>query len=222
MKILMIVNDALLADFLLRLLQKNGYETKWVWDSEEGVDLAETNQFDLLVLDAQPSVGNGCEVLQKVRSRHCGIPVLMLTDVEGTEEEVAYLEAGADCCMTKLFDSKRLLAYVHVLLRRQGGQRDVLVVGDILLDLSNCLLSCGGRTVRLSAKEFDVLRFLMSAKEQILSKKQILCRVWGYDTDAVENHVEVYVGKLRKKLKQVGSGVQIKAIRCLGYVMEME
>lgn len=219
MKVLMVEEDVLLAELLRGLLQKNGYETEWLWDSEEGVFLAEAGQFDLMILDGET---NGCELARRLRQRHCGIPILMLTETEGVEDEIRCLEAGADYCLAKLFDSRRLLAYVGALLRRQGEQRDVLVVGDLFLNLSNCVLSCEGKEIRLSAKEFDVMRFLMSSGGRLLPKKQILCRVWGYDTEAVENHVEVYIGRLRKKLTQLGAHVQIKAIRYLGYVMETE
>lgn len=220
MKILIVENETLFADSLERLFHKNGYETEFVLENEDGAVLVETGNYDLLVLDAMMQKENGYKLVREIRGRRCGIPILMLTEKEDTEEEIACLEAGADCCLERSFDSRKLLAYVHVLLRHQGDQRNVLSAGDILLDLANSTLSCGDASVRLSAREFDVMRFLMSAKGQILPKKQILCKVWGYDTDAVENHVEVYIGMLRKKLRKINSKVRISAIRRLGYLME--
>ena len=114
-----------------------------------------------------------------------------------------------------------LLACINALLRRQGSQVDEMVYGNTSLDLSTGILVCGGQSVRLSAKEFDVMRLLLQAKGQNLSKEVILARVWGYDSNATENHVEVYVGFLRKKLRSIGSNLQIAAIRRLGYHLEV-
>ena len=118
--------------------------------------------------------------------------------------------------------STNQLACIHALLRRQGNQVDELKFGDTSLDLGSGLLVCGEKSVRLSAREFDVMRLLLQSGERILSKETILARVWGYDSNAVENHVEVYVGFLRKKLRVIGSNVRIEAIRRLGYHLEVE
>ncbi|MBQ9968885.1 MAG: response regulator transcription factor, partial [Oscillospiraceae bacterium] len=138
----------------------------------------------------------------------------------GLEDEIEGLNAGADYYLTKPFDSRKLLACINALLRRQGPQVNELVLGNTSLDLSACTLNCGGSHIRLSAKEFDVMRFLMSSHGQILPKELILCRVWGFDSTAVENHVEVYVGLLRKKLAHIGSNIRIEAKRRLGYLVE--
>ena len=114
-----------------------------------------------------------------------------------------------------------LLACINALLRRQGNQVDELAFGNTTLDLSATMLVCGQNSVRLSAREFDVMRFLLQSKERNLSKEVILARVWGFDSNAVENHVEVYVGFLRKKLAAIGSNVRIVAVRRLGYHLEV-
>ena len=132
------------------------------------------------------------------------------------------LNAGADYYLTKPFDTRELLACINALLRRQGKQVDELVYGNISLDLNTCNLVCGEKSVRLSAREFDVMRFLLQAQDRIVSKEMILAKVWGYDSNAVENHVEVYVGFLRKKLKSIGANVRIETIRRLGYHMEVD
>ncbi len=106
-------------------------------------------------------------------------------------------------------------------LRRQEAQVDEIVFGNTSLDLASAMLVCGADRVRLSAKEFDIMRFLFQSKERNLSKETILARVWGYDSDAVENHVEVYIGFLRKKLASIGSDIRIEAIRRLGYHLEV-
>ena len=146
----------------------------------------------------------------------------MLTAKSGLEDRIEGLNSGADYYLTKPFNSRELLACINALLRRQGNQVDELVYGNTSLDLSSGILVCGEKSVRLSAREFDVMRFLLQSKERNLSKETILSRVWGYDSNAVENHVEVYVGFLRKKLKSIGSNVKIESIRRLGYHLEVE
>lgn len=158
---------------------------------------------------------------RKVRADRCGTPILMLTARSGLEDRIEGLNAGADYYLTKPFDSRELLACINALLRRQGAEVNELVLGNTALDLSSCMLICGDRSVRLSAKEFDVMRFLLQSKSSVLSKEMILARVWGFNSNAVENHVEVYVGFLRKKLQKIGSNVKIEAIRRLGYYLEV-
>jgi DNA-binding response OmpR family regulator len=137
------------------------------------------------------------------------------------DDRIAGLDAGADYYLAKPFDSRELLACVNALLRRQGGQVDELALGNTALELGSCTLVCGEKSARLSAKEFDVMRFLLGAKNGISSKEAILAKVWGYDSNAVENHVEVYVGFLRKKLASIGSNIRIEAVRRLGYRLEV-
>ncbi len=221
MKILIIEDEILLADSLKALLKGKGFEVECVYNGEDGTAYAETGIYDLLILDVMIPKMNGYEVAKKVRADRCGTPILMLTAKSELEDEIEGLNAGADYYLTKPFDSRKLLACINALLRRQGSQVNELIVGDTSLNLSNSTLTCGENSVRLSAKEFDVMRYLMSSQGQILPKELILCRVWGFNSNAVENHVEVYVGLLRKKLKHIGSNVRIEAVRRLGYIMEV-
>lgn len=222
MKILIIEDEKLLADSLKALLEKKGFDVECVYDGESGEEYAETGVYDLLILDVMMPKMNGFEVAKKVRSKRCGTPILMLTARSGLEDRIQGLNAGADYYLTKPFDTRELLACVNALLRRQGSQVDELSLGNTALDLSSCMLICGENSVRLSAKEFDVMRFLLQSKDAVLSKEVILAKVWGYDSNAVENHVEVYVGFLRKKLAAIGSNVHIEAVRRLGYRLEVE
>lgn len=222
MKILIIEDEKLLADSLKALLEKKGFAAECVYDGESGAEYAETGVYDLLILDVMMPKMDGFEVARNVRAKRCGTPILMLTARSGLEDRIRGLNAGADYYLTKPFDSRELLACVNALLRRQGNQVDELSLGNTSLDLSSCTLICGENSVRLSAKEFDVMRFLLQSKDSVLSKEVILAKVWGYDSSAVENHVEVYVGFLRKKLAAIGSDVRIEAVRRLGYRLEVE
>ncbi len=222
MKILIIEDEKLLADSLKALLEKKGFDVECVYDGESGAEYAETGVYDLLILDVMMPKMDGFEVARSVRAKRCGTPILMLTARSGLEDRIRGLNAGADYYLTKPFDNRELLACVNALLRRQGGQVDELSLGNTALDLSSCTLICGENSVRLSAKEFDIMRFLLQSKDAVLSKEVILAKVWGYDSNAVENHVEVYVGFLRKKLAAIGSNVRIEAVRRLGYRLEVD
>lgn len=222
MKILIIEDERRLADSLRLLLQGKGFDVEAVYDGESGRDYALLGIYDLLILDVMMPGLDGYEVARQVRAKRCATPILMLTARSSLEDRIDGLNAGADYYLAKPFDTRELLACINALLRRQGGQVDELVFGNTALDLSSSLLVCGERSQRLSAREFDVMRLLLQSKERIVSKEVILARVWGYDSNAVENHVEVYVGFLRKKLKAVGSNIRIEAIRRLGYHLEVE
>ena len=222
MKILIIEDEVLLADSLKAMLEKKGFTVETVYDGETGAQYAELGVYDLLILDVMMPKMDGYAVARQVRSKHCSTPILMLTAKSSLEDRIQGLNAGADYYLTKPFDSRELLACINALLRRQGGQVDEMVFGNTVLDLSSGTLVCGGNSVRLSAREFDVMRFLLQAGNRNLSKEVILARVWGYDSEAVENHVEVYVGFLRKKLRSIGCNVRIVSIRRLGYHLEVD
>lgn len=221
MKILIIEDEKLLADSLRKLLEKKGFDVELAYDGEMGAEYAKLGIYDLLILDVMMPKLNGYEVARQVRSRHLGMPILMLTAKSDLEDRITGLNSGADYYLTKPFDTREFLACINALLRRQGAQVDELVFGNTSLDLASAMLICGCDSVRLSAKEFDIMRFLFQTGERNLPKEAILARVWGYDSDAVENHVEVYIGFLRKKLVSIGSNVRIEAIRRLGYHLEV-
>ena len=222
MKILSVEDERLLADSLKALLEKKGFQVEAVYDGETGEEYAQLGVYDLLILDVMMPKLDGYELARRVRARRCGVPILMLTARSALEDRVQGLNAGADYYLTKPFDSRELLACINALLRRQGSQVDELTLGNTALDLATGMLVRGEKSVRLSAKEFDVMRALLQAGSANLSKEAILARVWGYDSNATENHVEVYVGFLRKKLASIGSDIKITAIRRLGYHLEVD
>lgn len=222
MKILIIEDEKRLADSLGELLEAKGFQAEAVYDGETGADYASLGVYDLIILDVMLPGLDGRQVARRLRESRCGTPILMLTARSGLEDRIEGLDAGADYYLTKPFDSRELLACVNALLRRQGAQVDELRWGNTALDLGAGVLRCGEAQVRLSAKEFDVMRHLMQAGERHVSKETLLERVWGFDSNAVENHVEVYVGFLRKKLRSIGSDVRIEAVRRLGYHLEAD
>lgn len=222
MKILIVEDEVLLADSVKALLEANGFEAEAVYDGESGTEYARLGIYDLLILDIMMPKMNGYEVARQIRAEHNAVPILMLTAKSELMDRVEGLNAGADYYLAKPFDSRELLACVNALLRRQGDQVNQLCFGNTTLDLSSGVLSGDSGSVRLSAREFDVMRLLLQTGERNLSKEALLSRVWGLDSNAVENHVEVYVAFLRKKLKSIGSNVRIEAVRRLGYHLEVD
>ena len=222
MKILIVEDERMLADSLKALLEQKGFQAEAVYDGESGEAYALLGIYDLLILDVMMPGLDGYELARRVRAARCGVPILMLTARSALEDRIHGLNAGADYYLTKPFDSRELLACINALLRRQGSQVDELTLGNTALDLATGMLVRGEKSVRLSAKEFDVMRALLQAGSANLSKESILARVWGYDSNATENHVEVYVGFLRKKLASIGSDIKITAIRRLGYHLEVD
>ena len=220
MKILIIEDETLLADSLKELMIQKGYEADTAYDGITGEEYAELGIYDLVILDVMLPGMDGYEVAKRLRMKHLGTPILMLTARSELEDWVEGLNSGADYYLTKPFDTRELMACVHALLRRQGSQVDELSFGNTSLDLSSAVLSSSEKEIRLSAREFEVMKLLLQYGEKNVTKEFILEKVWGYDSEAVENHVEVYIGFLRKKLKSIGSDIRIEAIRRLGYHLE--
>ena len=221
MRILIVEDEKLLADSLKTMLESKGFTVECAYDGEEGADYAELGIYDLLILDVMMPKMDGFQVARSVRAKHNTTPILMLTAKSDVEDRIAGLNAGADYYLTKPFDTRELLACVNALLRRQGEEVNELTMGNTILDLSTGILHANEKSVRLSAREFDVMRILLTAKEKNVSKEVMLAKVWGFESNAVENHVEVYVGFLRKKLANIGSNVSIESIRRLGYHLEV-
>ena len=222
MKILMIEDEKLLANSVKILLERKGFEVECVYDGKTGAQYAELGVYDLLILDVMMPEMDGYQVAKEVRAKHCSTPILMLTARSGLEDRITGLNSGADYYLTKPFDTRELLACINALLRRQGGQVDEMTFGNTTLDLSTSILSCGEKSIRLSEREFDMMRFLLQSREKNLSKEALLVRIWGFESNATENHVEVYATFLRKKLQSIGSNIRIEAIRRQGYHLEAD
>ena len=222
MKILVVEDEKMLADSIKSMLERKGFQVEVVHDGRSGAQLAELGLYDLLILDIMLPEMDGFEVARQVRMKRCSTPILMLTARSDVRDRIAGLNAGADYYLAKPFDSGELLASINALLRRQGGQVNELIFGNTVLDLGTCMLLCGGNSVRLSAREFDVMRMLLQSGPRIVSKSMFLSRIWGLESNAVENHVEVYIAILRKKLSGIGSNIRIVCSRGLGYHLEVK
>lgn len=221
MNILVVEDERNLADAIVRIVSDAGFNCEAVYDGNAGLNSAESGLYDAVIMDVMLPGMDGIQIVRELRHQGNSIPVLMLTARTSTSDKVAGLDAGADDYMTKPFEAPELLARLRALTRRQGDVViDTVTFADLTLDLETHDLSCDSREVHLSGKEFEVLKMLMSSNARVVSKRDLLTRVWGADADASENSVEAYISFLRKKLAHVRSKVQITTLRMLGYRLE--
>lgn len=222
MNVLVVEDERNLADAIVKILEDEGYNAEATYDGKAGLTCAKSGLYDAIVLDVMLPGMSGYDVVNKMRHAGVSTPVLMLTARTSTEDKVRGLDSGADDYMTKPFEAPELLARLRALTRRRG---DVLIdeikFADIRLDLNTHDLSCGEKSVNLSGKEFEVLSILMGSSSRVVSKQDLLTRVWGTDGEASENSVEAYVSFIRKKLTHIGSKVQVTTLRMLGYRLEV-
>jgi DNA-binding response OmpR family regulator len=222
MNILVIEDERNLANAICRILEDAGYNAEACYDGKSGLVSAESGLYDAIVLDVMLPGLSGFELVHELRHERNAVPVLMLTARTATTDKVEGLDAGADDYMTKPFEAPELLARLRALLRRQGEVvLDELEFADLTLDLTTHDLRCAGRSVHLSGKEFEVMRMLMSGKARVVSKQDLLTRVWGADGEISENSAEAYVSFLRKKLTHLKSEAQITTLRMIGYRLEV-
>ena len=222
MRILIVEDEVLLAKSLQEILEDSGHSVSLAYDGQEGLELARSAHFDLLILDLMLPKLNGFQVARTLRKERNGLPILMLTAKSDILDRVEGLDSGADYYLTKPFDKRELLACINALLRRQGKEVNQISFGNTALDLDSSELICGENTIRLSSKEFQMMKLLLSEGKNNITKNTFLEKIWGYESDATENNVEVYIGFLRKKLKSLSSDVSIVASRGLGYHLEEE
>lgn len=222
MRVLVIEDEVRLAATLQDLLELNGYTADACHDGESGLDNALSGIYDVIILDVMLPKMDGFTVLRRLRESGSATPVLMLTARSELSDRVEGLDRGADYYLTKPFEPRELMACIRALTRRQPELRtsDTLDFGDLMLDKSAFTLSCGERSVRLSRKEFDMMDLLMRNQRMVITKETLLLKLWGYESDAEDNNVEVYISFLRKKLEHLKSQVKIKTIRMVGYCLE--
>lgn len=224
MRILIVEDEARLAGTLAELMRRQGYTADICADGLSGLDSASSGIYDLVLLDAMLPGMDGFALLRRLRAGGASVPVLMLTARSDVDDRVRGLDSGADYYLTKPFEKQELLACVRLLLRRSGESRvdDAITCADLRLEPGTFLLQCGERSVRLSRREYDLMELLMRNQRIIVPKEQLLLKVWGYDSDAEDNNVEVYISFLRRKLKHLHTAVRIKTIRLVGYCLEVE
>ena len=221
MRILIVEDEVRLASTLQDLLEMNSYTADVCHDGETGLDNALSGIYDVILLDVMLPKLDGFTVLRRLRGAGNSTPVLMLTARSEVSDKVEGLDCGADYYLTKPFEPRELLACIRALTRRQPEllNTDLLKYGDLSLDKSAFSLSCGDRSVRLSRREFDMMELLMRNRSQVITKETLLLKIWGYDSDAEDNNVEVYISVLRIKLDHLRSRVKIKTIRMVGYCL---
>jgi len=224
MRVLVIEDEPRLAATLRDLLELNGYTADVRHDGESGLDDALTGIYDVILLDVMLPKLDGFTVLRRLRAEKNAVPVLMLTARSEVTDKVTGLDSGADYYLTKPFDPQELLACVRALTRRQPELRepDGLQYGDLRLEQGSFTLYRGDKSVRLSRKEYDMMELLMRNRNLVVTKENLLLKVWGYESDAEDNNVEVYISFLRKKLDYLGSAVKIRTIRMAGYLLSLE
>jgi two-component system OmpR family response regulator len=218
MKILIVEDDTRLAQALGHILEENRYDVDTVGDGATGLDWASSGIYDVIILDVMLPKMNGFDVVAELRRNSVSTPVLLLTARDAVSDKITGLDSGADDYMTKPFSPAELMAHLRMLTRRQGEVVfEKLEFADLSLQLDSLELSCGGKIIHLSVKEFSIAKILMTNPTQVASKELLIDRVWGADSTAEDNNVEAYISFLRKKLRFLQSRAKIETIRKVGY-----
>jgi DNA-binding response OmpR family regulator len=224
MRVLLVEDERYLAEAVAQVLKKNNYDIDIAFDGEEGLVAALSGVYDVILLDIMLPRKDGISVLRELRAGGVSTPVVMLTALGEIEDRVKGLDSGADDYLPKPFRTEELMARMRAVLRRRGDllPDGVLSFGDIEYDPNTLILSRGDRRFDLTKKEGNLLEYLMTNKGQTLSPDSIIEKVWGWDSEAEDNHVQVYVSFIRKKLAGLDSSVRIKTIRNVGYTLVEE
>ncbi|MBY0205530.1 MULTISPECIES: response regulator transcription factor [Paenibacillus] len=223
MRILIAEDEVHLAEAVSQILKKNNYSVDMVHDGRSGLDYAQSGIYDLLLLDIMMPEMDGITVLKTLRGEGNHTPVILLTAKGELSDKVSGLDYGADDYIAKPFATEELLARIRAALRRKGEviPEDGVKFGDIELNTTQLKLSAQGKEIKLNLKENELLELLITRKQAITSKEQIIEKLWGFDSDVEYNNVEVYISFLRKKLTFLNSAVRINTIRGVGYVLEV-
>lgn len=224
MRILVVEDSLRLADTLSEALTKAGYTVDVVNDGREGYENAVSGIYDIVILDLMLPTMNGYEVLAAIRREGQEVPVLILSAKTELEDKVEGFTLGADDYVTKPFEVKELLMRIQAIVRRRAGQEIIsLQAGNLMLNTAACELSNSEskKTMKIAGKEMQLLEFFLLNQNQVLEKEQIATKIWGYESNAEYNNVEVYVSFLRKKFKNLHADVQIRAVRGIGYILEV-
>lgn len=222
MRILLVEDEEYMAQAVAQVLEKNNYAVDLAHDGECGLDCGLSGIYDIIILDVMLPKLSGFEILKILRQQKIFVPVLMLTTRSETEDKVNGLDLGADDYLTKPFEMQELLARLRALARRRQeiSLPSDCSFGDILLNPHTLSLYCGSQSFKLTLKESQLLEMLMDARGGVISKNRIIEKVWGFDSDAEDRHVEVYISFLRKKLKALDANTTIETVRGMGYALK--
>lgn len=225
MRLLLVEDEKRMAQALCEILRLEKYEVDHCANGLDGLAAIESDIYDIVILDVMLPGMNGYEIAKRVRQNGIRTPILMLTAKSELDDKVTGLDSGADDYLTKPFMTKELLARLRALGRRNINTPDgTLTYGDISLDTGTSTLFCkeNGQSVRLSEKEYRILEYLLSNSKQILTREQLAVKIWGFESEAEYNNVEVYMSFTRKKLAFVGAKTEIKAVRGIGYELRCD
>lgn len=225
MRLLLVEDEEGFAEALVASLKMEHYITDWAKDGEEGLNLGLTNIYDAIILDIMLPKTNGLIVLRKLREQNIHTPILLLTAKSELEDKIIGLDSGADDYLTKPFHREELYARLRALTRRpaETSVPQELGYGDLYMLQGSNELYCktSGSSLPLNGKEYQMMEYLLRNAGQIISREQIIEKIWGYDTDAEYNNVEVYISFLRKKMTFLKTEVSIQTVRKLGYKLTM-
>ena len=225
-KILIVEDEHQLARFIQLELEHEEYTTTVSGDGREGLTLAESGEFDLVLLYIMLPGLNGLEVLRRLRKAENNVPVIMLTARDSVMDKVSGLDMGADDYITKPFAIEELLARIRVTLRQRSSSSEekaaegLISFKELSMDTARHTVTCGGKPLELTVKEFGLLQALLENVSIVLTREQLLERVWGYDYFGETNVVDVYIRYLRSKLEEVSEIKYIQTVRGVGYVIK--
>jgi DNA-binding response OmpR family regulator len=218
MTVLVVEDEKNLSDVICKIMKENKYKCDAVYNGLDGYEYASSGIYDVVLLDIMLPAMDGFEIVRRLRQEKNEVPILLLTARDSLGDKVKGLDCGADDYLTKPFAMEELLARIRALTRRKGEVMvNELSVEDVTLGLSTCMLSKGDKSVKLGFKEFEIMKLLMASPKNIIQKEDILTKVWGYDSEAEDNNVEVYICFLRKKLAFLKSRLTIVTVRKIGY-----
>lgn len=222
MKLLLVEDEKQLSEALTQILIKNKYSVDAVYDGDDGLEYGLTDIYDIIILDIMLPKLNGLQILKKLRKEGISTPIILLTAKGSVEDRITGLDLGADDYLPKPFSPEELLARLRALSRRKGEviNDNILEYGDIQLNISTYDLECNGTSITLTQKEFEILKYFMQRPKNVVSKDDIISKLWGYDSEVEHNNIEVYVSFLRKKLAYINSSVKITTLRRVGYKLE--
>lgn len=222
MKLLLVEDEKQLSEALQQILIKNKYTVDAVYNGDEGLDYALSDVYDVIILDIMLPKLNGLEILKMIRRRKISTPVILLTAKDSVEDKILGLDSGADDYLSKPFSPDELLARLRALTRRNGDfiNENILEFSDIRLNLSTYDMEVNDNSITLTQKEFEILKYFMQRPKLVVSKDDLITKLWGFDSDVEHNNIEVYISFLRKKLAYVESNVKITTIRRVGYRLE--